>query len=129
MSEIQITFTHHAPKSFNCVNIYRSPSKNYRGKLIQSIPKSRVARQGNLFVCRFEDKKIGIHHYNVSVAVGRFESGYRCSKYPLAIFSSIKTFELKVDSIYNSSIHKLTWLEKSLKNKISQKFSYLKRKM
>ena len=127
MSEIQITFTHDAPNTFNRVNIYRSLSKNYRGKLIKSFPKSRLLRKRNLFVCNFIDKQIGTHYYNVSVANGSMQSGF-CRGNPITVNSSIRTFEASVDSIYDSAVDALARLEKSLKRKISQKFSYFKRK-
>lgn len=124
MSEIQIKFYHNNPNSFNRVNIYRSLNKNYMGKLIKSFPKSRLMREGNLFVCNFIDKEIGMRYYNVSVASESFCG----SSNPISENSSITTFELNIDSIYDSAVDELARLEKSLKKKISQKFSYLKRK-
>lgn len=124
MSEIQITFTHDAPNTFNRVNIYRSLNKNYMGKLIKSFPKSRLMREGNLFVCNFIDKEIGMRYYNVSVA----SESFCISSNPISENSSITTFEANIDSIYDSAVDAFARLEKSLKRKISQKFSYLKRK-
>jgi len=124
MSKIQIKFNHNNPNSFNRVNIYRSLNKNYMGKLIKSFPKSRLMREGNLFVCNFIDKEIGMRYYNVSVA----SESFCTSSNPISENSSITTFELNIDSICDSAVDTLARLEKSLKKKISQKFSYLKRK-
>jgi uncharacterized protein (DUF2164 family) len=124
MSKIQIKFNHNNPNSFNRVNIYRSLNKNYMGKLIKSFPKSRLMREGNLFVCNFIDKEIGMRYYNVSVA----SESFCTSSNPISENSSITTFEQNVESVYDSALDALVKLEKSLKRKISQKISYLKRK-
>lgn len=124
MSKIQIKFNHNNPNSFNRVNIYRSLDKNYIGKLIKSFPKSRLMREGNLFVCNFIDKEIGMRYYNVSVA----SESFCTSSNPVSENSSITTFEQNVESVYDAALDALVKLEKSLKRRISQKISYLKRK-